>query len=112
MDIASDLCTTTEACVLVARSTPLIIPKLIFGRPFWDIVRPFYHPWFPGWLRVRIIQFLVWIVHGRMSKLGFGPHQKKIHAASNANIVNHIQYRRVIIKQGIDRVEEGRLTFS
>lgn len=112
MDIASDLCTTTERCVLVARSTPLIIPKLIFGRPFWDVVRPFYKPWVPGAVRNRAIQFLVWIVHGSMSKLGFGPHSKKIHASSNATIVNHIHYRRVIVKQGIDRVERGRLTFS
>ncbi|MEM1163709.1 MAG: NAD(P)-binding domain-containing protein, partial [Pseudomonadota bacterium] len=112
LDIASDLCTTAESCVLVARSTPLIIPKLMFGRPFWDVVRPLYAPWVPGWLRTRIVQALVWIVHGRMSALGFGPHQKKIHAASNANIVNHIRYRRVIVKQGIEDVAEGRLTFS
>ncbi|MEM7189343.1 MAG: NAD(P)-binding domain-containing protein [Pseudomonadota bacterium] len=111
MDIASDLCTTAESCVLVARSTPLIIPKLIFGRPFWDVVRPLHARWVPGWLRSRIVQALVWIVHGRMSVLGFGAHQKKIHAASNANIVNHIRYRRVIIKQGIDTVEPGKLTF-
>ena len=112
MDIASDLCTTTERCVLVARSTPLIIPKLIFGRPFWEVVKPFYRPWVPAAVRSRIVQLLVWIVHGRMSRLGFGPHQKKIHAASNANIVNHIQYRRVIVKQGIEHADPGRLSFS
>ena len=47
-DIASDLCTMAERTVLVGRSTPLIIPKLIFGRPFWDIVKPFYKPWVPA----------------------------------------------------------------
>lgn len=112
MDIAADLCTTAELCVLVARSTPLIIPKLIFGRPFWDVVKPLHRRWVPAAVRNRIIQFLVWIVHGRMSGLGFGPHHKKIHASSNATIVNHIHYRRVIVKQGIDRVRDGQLTFS
>lgn len=112
LDIASDICTTTEYCYLVGRSTPLIIPKLIFGRPFWDIVKPFYRPWIPDWVRARVVSFLVWVVHGRMSTLGFGPHSKKIHATSNANIVNHIQYRRVIVKQDVVEVSPGHLRFA
>lgn len=112
LDIASDICTTAERTVLVARSQPLIIPKLVFGRPFWDVIKPFYHPWVPGWLRNRALKFLVWVVHGSMDRLGFGPSHKKVHATSNATIVNHIDYRRVIVKKGAKVVGEGRLEFT
>jgi dimethylaniline monooxygenase (N-oxide forming) len=111
-DIASDLCTTAERTVLVGRSTPLIIPKLIFGRPFWEIVKPFYKPWVPAAVRVRAVKFFTWVVHGNMADLGFAPHTKKVHATSNANIVNHIKYRRVAVKQGITAVSGKRITFT
>jgi hypothetical protein len=112
LDIASDICTVTDRCVLVGRSTPLIIPKLIFGRPFWDVVKPFYRSWIPDWVRARVVKLLVWIVHGRMSALGFGAHEKKIHATSNANIVNHIRYLRAIVKKGIDQAADGKIRFN
>ncbi len=111
-DIASDVCTTAERTVLVARSTPLIIPKLIFGRPFWEIVKPFYKPWVPAAVRVRAVKFFTWIVHGRMADLGFAPSTKKVHATSNANIVNHIRYQRVTVKHGIEAVEGRTIKFS
>jgi dimethylaniline monooxygenase (N-oxide forming) len=111
-DIASDLCTTAERTVLVGRSTPLIIPKLIFGRPFWEVVKPFYKPWVPQTVRVRAVKFFTWVVHGNMADLGFAPSTKKVHATSNANIVNHIKYSRVVVKQGITGVEGQRVIFS
>lgn len=111
LDIASDICTTAERTVLVGRTTPMVIPKLIFGRPFWDAMKPFYKPWVPSFVRDRVLRFLVWVVHGRMNGLGFGTQQKKVHASSNANIINHIYYRRVIVKSGIDKFEGKTLTF-
>lgn len=112
LDIASDICTTAERTVLVGRTTPLVIPKLIFGRPFWDAAKPFYKPWIPAALRDRILRFLIWVVHGPMTGLGFGTQTKKVHASSNANIINHIRYRRVAVKSGIDRIDGKTLTFA
>ncbi len=111
-DIASDLCTTAERTVLVGRSTPLIIPKLIFGRPFWDVVKPFYKPWVPQAVRTRAVKFFTWVVHGDMNTLGFAPSAKKVHATSNATIVNHIKYHRVAVKQGIASISGKQITFS
>ena len=111
-DIASDVCTMAETTVLVGRSSPLIIPKLIFGRPFWDTVKPFYKPWVPVAIRTRAIKFFTWIVHGNMADLGFAPSTKKVHATSNANIVNHIRYSRVIVKQGITAINGKVITFT
>ena len=112
LDIASDLATVTPRLVLVARSNALIFPKLVFGRPFWDVVKGLYKPWVPAWLRQRVVRSLVWIVQGDMSALGFPATAKKVHATSNANIVNHIRYKRVEVRQGIERIEGRRITFA
>ena len=111
LDIASDICTTAELTYLVGRTTPIIVPKLIFGRPFWDTMKPFYRAWVPAAVRNTVFRFLVWVVHGRMSTLGFGKQTRKVHASSNANIVNHIHYRRVLVKAGIEKIEGRRITF-
>jgi dimethylaniline monooxygenase (N-oxide forming) len=111
LDIASDLALMAERTVLVARSSALIIPKLAFGRPFWDTIQPFYKPWIPAAIRNRVLKALVYVIQGDMKRLGFPESSKRVHATSNANIVNHIHYRRVIVKQGIERIEGQTLYF-
>lgn len=111
LDIASDLATTASRTVMVARSNALIIPKLLFGRPFWDTIQPFYKPWIPAAVRNRVLKALVYIVQGRMKDLGFPDTGKRVHATSNANIVNLIHYRRVQVMQGIERIEGKNITF-
>ena len=112
LDIASDLAVTSPGVALVARSNALIIPKLAFGRPFWDTVRLFYKPWIPAWVRTKALKALVYIIQGSMKELGFPDTSKRVHATSNANIVNHIKYHRVTVKQGIDRIDGRTITFS
>lgn len=112
LDIASDLAMTSSRTVMVARSSALIIPKLLFGRPFWDTIQPFYKPWIPAAVRNRVLRFLVYIVQGRMTELGFPTTSRKVHATSNANIVNHIHYRRVEVKQGITQIDGKMITFA
>jgi ribulose 1,5-bisphosphate synthetase/thiazole synthase len=112
LDIASDLAMTSSRTVLVARSRALIIPKLAFGKPFWETVRLFYKPWVPAVVRSRALKALVYVIHGDMAELGFPATSKRVHATSNANIVNHIKYRRVLVKQGITRIEGQRIHFS
>lgn len=111
LDIASDVCAAATRTVLVARSRPLIIPKLVFGRPFWDVIRPFYHPWVPTAVRNAALKSMVWVVQGDMGRLGFPAAKQRVHATSNANIVNNIHYRRVLVKQGIERIEGRAITF-
>jgi len=112
LDIASDLAITSEKVTLVARSSALIIPKLVFGKPFWDAVKPFYRPWVPAWVRTRVLKSLVYMVQGDMATLGFPSTSKRVHATSNANIVNHIKYNRVTVENGIERIDGKRVTFA
>ena len=111
LDIASDLAVAAERTVLVARSSALIIPKLAFGRPFWDTIQPFYKPWIPAAVRNRVLKALVYVIQGDMKRLGFPTTAKRVHATSNANIVNHIHYRRVVVKNGSERIDGKTLHF-
>lgn len=111
-DIASDVCSTAEKTVLVARSGVMIGPKLLFGIPFTDLSMKIHKPWFPDWLRRRIMSLLIYTAHGRMTDLGFKPLTRRAHPTTNATIVTHIAYNRVAVKQGIDRIEGKRIFFA
>ena len=111
-DIASDVCVTSPRCVMVARSGVIIGPKLIFGHAFTDVTMKLYRRWIPDWLRRRIIEFLVYLIHGRMTDLGFKPLTRRAHPTTSAVVVPHIAYRRIIVKQGIERIAGKRIFFS
>ena len=104
-DIASDVCVTAPRTVLVARSGVNILPKLMFGRAFTDITAQIQRPWIPRGLRRRLIRALVWLAHGDLSKLGFKRPTTLTHVTSNATVVTDIAYRRIAVKQGIDRID-------
>lgn len=112
LDIASDLAMTSDKVVLIARSNALVIPKLVFGQPFWNTIKPFYKPWVPAWIRSRVLRSLVYMIQGDMASLGFPATAKRVHATSNANIVNHIKYNRVVVKNGIEAIDGRRVTFD
>ncbi len=111
-DIASDVCVTSPHTVMVARSGVMVGPKLIFGFAFTDITMKLYRKWIPDGLRRRIIAFLVFLIHGRMTDLGFKPLTRRAHPTTSAVAVQHIAYRRIIVKQGIERIEGRRIFFS
>ena len=110
-DIASDVCMTSPKTVMVARSGVMIAPKLIFGRPFTDVTLKLYKKWIPDRLRRRIIEGLIYLFHGRMTDLGFKPLTKRAHPTTSAVVVQHIAYRRIIVKQGIERIDGKRIVF-
>jgi len=112
-DIASDVCVTSAETVLVARSTPVILPKLMFGMPFTDVTRKIQRPWIPAAIRRRITALLAWVAHGDLTKLGFAPRTpERLHVTSNGTIVNDIAYSRVKLKQDIARIEGQTIHFN
>lgn len=110
-DIVSDICVTSPRTVLVARSGVLILPKLLCGIPFTDITRKIQRPWIPGFLRRKLTRWLTFLVHGRMTDLGFRPLTERAHVTSNATVVNHIAYSRIEVKQGIEKIEGRTIRF-
>lgn len=112
VDVASDICVTSERCVLVARSGVWIAPKMIFGKPFTDLTDWFMKPWFPNKVRKKLIQFLIWCVHGNPEKIGLPPATKRVHATSSGTVVNDIAYNRIEVKHGVERIEGKTIYFS
>jgi len=110
-DIAADICMTAERTVLVARSGVVIAPKLICGVPFHDVKLAVERRWIPKRIRDRFMSLMIYILQGRMTDLGFKPLTKRAHGTSNPVIVPHIRYRRITVKQGIDRIEGKRIHF-
>ncbi|SFU26566.1 flavin-containing monooxygenase [Paraburkholderia aspalathi] len=110
-DIASDVCVNSQRTVMVARSGVMIVPKLIFGRPFTDFTIKLERKWVPNWLRSRITSTLVRLFHGRMTDLGFKALAQRAHTTSSAVLVQHIVYDRINVKQGIERIEGNRIHF-
>ena len=112
LDITGDLCVTAPKCVLVARSGALIMPKLLFGQPVTDITHWIQRPWLPDRVRRWLIQWVCFIAHGDMRKLGFRPMTTRTHATSNGTIVTDIAYRRVVVKHEITRIDGKTIHFS
>jgi dimethylaniline monooxygenase (N-oxide forming) len=110
-DIVSDICVTSPRTVLVARSGVLILPKLFCGIPFTDITRRIQRPWIPAFLRRKLTGWLTYLVHGRMTNLGFKPMTERAHVTSNATVVTHIAYNRIEVKQGIEKIEGRTIHF-
>jgi cation diffusion facilitator CzcD-associated flavoprotein CzcO len=111
-DICADVCVIAKKTVMVARSGVVISPKTVFGIPYRDITLHFDRKWVPNWFRRRANNFLIWIMHGDMTKLGFRKQTRWQHATSNGTLVSHIQYRRVTVKHGIDKIEGKRICFA
>ncbi|MGA3038173.1 MAG: NAD(P)-binding domain-containing protein [Vulcanimicrobiaceae bacterium] len=112
LDIAADLASVNPRTVIVARSGVLIVPKLIFGRPFTDMTAWLAHPLIPQWINRKITRALIYLIHGPMERLGFQTRQGRAHTMSNATIVQHIAYRRAEVKNGIESIQGRRITFA
>ncbi len=111
VDIASDMCVITKNCTMVARSGVMIAPKLIFGYPVTDISMKLFKPWVPDKVRRKIIEFIAFVVHGRMEDYGFKPLTRRAHPTTSATIIQDIAYNRVYVKQGIEKIEGKKIHF-
>jgi dimethylaniline monooxygenase (N-oxide forming) len=55
---------------------------------------------------------ITFMVHGRMSELGFKPLTHRVHPSTSATIVAEILYGRVAIKHGIDQIDGRTVHFT
>lgn len=111
LDAISDVCVGARRTVMVARTGIVVGPKLLFGYPFTDVTWKLNKHWIPSWMRDLTIRSLVYFMHGSMTRLGFPPLTQKVHPATNATAVQHIAYKRVEVKQGIDHIDGKTIHF-
>lgn len=111
VDIASDVCVNSPRTVMVARTGVVIAPKLMFGIAFTDITEKLYKWWIPDGFRRWFVKTMAWIAHGDMSRYGFPPITKRVHPTTSATVINDIAYSRIVIKQGIEKIDGRNITF-
>jgi cation diffusion facilitator CzcD-associated flavoprotein CzcO len=112
VDIASDVCRSAAAVVLIARSPVFIVPHFVWGLSLGDIGAALRRRWIPDRLRRTLLAWLVRAVHGRMTQLGVKPHVHRVHPTISSTIVQDVLFRRVTVKHGLDGIEGKTLRFS
>lgn len=111
VDVASDICTITSGVTLVARSPVFIMPHILNGREMFDVMDIFQKKFVPASIRKWAINKLVRAVHGDMVKLGFKVPTHRIQPTISSTIVQDIIFERVLVRQGIRKVEGRMIEF-
>lgn len=112
VDIASDVCSVADRTVLVARSGAIIQPKVVFGVAWSDIAISLRKRWIPNWLRARIMNLLIFMVHGDLRRLGIQRPDGRTHPTLSESIVADIEYNRVAVKPAISAIDGATITFA
>lgn len=112
LDIAADLCTVADRTFLSVRSPELVTPKFVGNIPLGWVEAPFRKPWLPSDLYLIVRRVMTWLVHGNMERLGFGKPPLRTHPISHATLINHVRYRRVLVRPGVVSVSGKTVTFS
>ncbi len=111
VDIAADLCATTEQTVLSARSPVLIMPRMMFGVPNSRVLMKLERPFLPWRLRIWIRTHLTRIFHGTMEQWGFVTPKGRTHPISHPTLISNIAWGRITVKPGIAAVTERTVRF-
>ncbi|MDF1480370.1 NAD(P)-binding domain-containing protein [Leifsonia sp. H3M29-4] len=112
LDIAADLSVVADQTLLAVRSPELVTPKFVANLPLGWVEAPFRKRWLPSDLYLIIRRIMTWLVHGNMERLGFGKPPLRTHPISHATLVNHIRYRRVLVRPGVLGVDGNTVHFS
>jgi cation diffusion facilitator CzcD-associated flavoprotein CzcO len=111
-DITADLCVYARRTVMSARSPELIVPKLFLGVPVTQITGMFERNWLPAKAPQLARSIITRLVHGRMEDWGLRTPKGPTHPTSHATLINHIAYRRVQVKPGIEKIDGKMVVFS
>jgi dimethylaniline monooxygenase (N-oxide forming) len=111
VDIASGVCSNSERTVIVVRSGAVIQPKVVFGIPWSDIAISLRRRWIPFRVRVKIMNWLIYMAHGDITKLGIARPKGRTHPTLSESLIMDIEYNRVIVKPDIESIDGQKITF-
>ncbi len=112
LDIAADLCTVTERCLVAVRSPVLIMPRMLFGVPASRLLAKLNKPWVPWPVQRTWMRTLAWIAHGRMEQWGMRAPRTRTHPAGHPTFMAHVFYDRIGIRPGIRSIHGKTVTFE
>jgi cation diffusion facilitator CzcD-associated flavoprotein CzcO len=113
-DIADIISRTAERTVLAVRSTPWIVPSVVFGRPS-DQLADDTTNWLPYWIQLASFQFIQRLYIGHPRKLGLDTPQYELlekFAVTDRGFVEAVREGRVVLRSNVTSLKDGVATFA
>jgi cation diffusion facilitator CzcD-associated flavoprotein CzcO len=112
-DIADIVSRVAERTVLSVRSTPWIVPGMVFGRPS-DQLADDTTSWLPHWIQLLSFHFIQRLYVGHPSKLGLpAPTYQLLEklAVTDRGIIKAVREGRVILRSNVTSLAGSVATF-
>lgn len=113
-DIADMISRVAQRTVLAVRSTPWIVPSVVFGRPS-DALADETTNWLPHWIQIASFHFIQRLYVGHPSKLGLSAPQYQLlekFAITDRGFVKAVREKRVILRSNVTSLAGGTATFA
>ncbi|MGD9634470.1 MAG: flavin-containing monooxygenase [Pirellulales bacterium] len=113
-DIADMISRTAQRTVLAVRSTPWIVPSVVFGRPS-DQLADDTTNWLPYWIQLTSFEFIQWLYVGHPRKLGLGTPEYRLlekFAVTDRGFVRAVREGRIVLRSNVTSLRDGMATFG
>ena len=113
-DIADMISRTAQRTLLSVRSTPWIVPSVVFGRPS-DQLADNTTNWLPYWVQLASFNIIQRLYVGHPRKLGLDAPQYQLldkFATTDRGFVRAVQEGRVALRSNVNSLKNGVATFS
>ena len=113
-DIADMISRVAQRTVLAVRSTPWIVPNMVFGRPS-DQLADETTSWLPYWVQLASFHFIQRLYIGHPTKLGLPAPQYQLlekFAITDRGMVQAVRQRRILLRSNVTSLKDGMATFA
>lgn len=113
-DIADMISRVAQRTVLAVRSTPWIVPSIVFGRPS-DQLADDTTNWLPYWIQLTSFQLIQRLYIGHPRKLGLeSPSYQLLEkfAITDRGFVQAVREGRVVLRSNVTSLKDGTATFA
>jgi len=113
-DIADLLSPVAQRTVLAVRSTPWIVPSVVFGRPS-DQLADETTNWLPHWVQLASFHFIQRLYIGHPSRLGLETPQYQLlekFAITDRGFVCAVREGRVVLRSNVTSLAGGKAVFA
>ncbi|MCE9545530.1 MAG: NAD(P)/FAD-dependent oxidoreductase [Planctomycetia bacterium] len=113
-DIADQISRFATRTLLAVRSTPWIVPGVVFGRPS-DQLADDTTSWLPHWVQLLSFHFIQRLYVGHPKRLGLPSPQYQLlekFAITDRGIVKAVKEKRVTLRTNVTAISNGIATFA
>lgn len=113
-DIADMITSAARRTVLAVRSTPWIVPSVVFGRPS-DHLADDTTSWLPYWIQLASFELIQWLYVGHPRKLGLDAPRYRLlekFAVTDRGFVRAVREGRIVLRSHVTSLKDGVATFA